>query len=379
MVMARNFDVIIIGAGSTGSTAAYYLAREGFRVLVVDSRGVAQGMTAYSLGLVRSYYTNEDVARMAHYSHEFFMNFGKEFGVEVFTKTGLLVISSNEANMRAVYGMLRRIGARVRLLSSDEIRDLLNAEVSGEFGIYEEDAGYADTGLYTNTVMKRAMELGAEFVLDEARVLIDGYEARGIELMRSHNVLRADYYVLATGVWTPKVLPQLSLPIRNIIERIVRVDTGRSLPNVFDYVNNFYIRPEGSSNALMGLLYPPEDVWQDPDTFNPLAPPPLEYSLNVMERAAKRFRWFEGARLMGGWQGLYDVTPDWMPIIDEPIKKLILCVGLSGHGFKLAPAFALMITEMIKYGEPRTFRNIFTMSRFREGRLIKGIEEKAAF
>jgi hypothetical protein len=38
-----------------------------------------------------------------------------------------------------------------------------------------------------------------------------------------------------------------------------------------------------------------------------------------------------------------------------------------------------MITEMIKYGEPRTFRNIFTMSRFREGRLIKGIEERAAF
>jgi len=378
--MREGFDVVVVGAGSTGSTTAYYLAREGFRVLVVDSRGVAQGMTAYSLGLVRSYYTNEDVARMSHYSHEFFMNFSKEFGVNVFTKTGLLVIGNNEANMRAIHDMLRKIGARVRLIGGGEIRELLDAEVmDGELGIYEEDAGYADTGLYTNTVMKRAMELGAEFVIDDARVLIGGDEVRGIELMRSHNVLRANYYVLATGVWTPKVLPQLNLPIRNIIERIVRVDTGRPLPNVFDYVNNFYIRPEGSSNALMGLLYPPEDVWQDPDTFNPLAPPSLDYSLDVMERAAKRFRWFEGARLMGGWQGLYDVTPDWMPIIDEPIKKLILCVGLSGHGFKLAPAFALMITEMIKYGESRTFRNTFALDRFRMGRLIRGVNEVAAF
>lgn len=378
--MREGFDVVVVGAGSTGSTTAYYLAREGFRVLVVDSRGVAQGMTAYSLGLVRSYYTNEDVARMSHYSHEFFMNFSKEFGVNVFTKTGLLVIGNNETNMRAIHDMLRKIGARVRLIGGGEIRELLDAEVmDGELGIYEEDAGYADTGLYTNTIMRRAMELGVEFVIDDARALIKNNEVRGIELVKSHDTIRAEHYVIATGVWTPKVLPQLNLPIRNIIERIVRVDTGRSLPNVFDYVNNFYIRPEGSSNALMGLLYPPEDVWQDPDTFNPLAPPSLDYSLDVMERAAKRFRWFEGARLMGGWQGLYDVTPDWMPIIDEPIKKLILCVGLSGHGFKLAPAFALMITEMIKYGESRTFRNTFALDRFRMGRLIRGVNEVAAF
>jgi glycine/D-amino acid oxidase-like deaminating enzyme len=378
--MREGFDVVVVGAGSTGSTTAYYLAREGFRVLVVDSRGVAQGMTAYSLGLVRSYYTNEDVARMSHYSHEFFMNFSKEFGVNVFTKTGLLVIGNNEANMRAIHDMLRKIGARVRLIGGGEIRELLDAEVmDGELGIYEEDAGYADTGLYTNTIMRRAMELGVEFVIDDVRALIKNNEVRGIELVKSHDTIRAEHYVIATGVWTPKVLPQLNLPIRNIIERIVRVDTGRPLPNVFDYVNNFYIRPEGSSNALMGLLYPPEDVWQDPDTFNPLAPPSLDYSLDVMERAAKRFRWFEGARLMGGWQGLYDVTPDWMPIIDEPIKKLILCVGLSGHGFKLAPAFALMITEMIKYGESRTFRNTFALDRFRMGRLIRGVNEVAAF
>jgi glycine/D-amino acid oxidase-like deaminating enzyme len=378
--MRGGFDVVVVGAGSTGSTTAYYLAREGFRVLVVDSRGVAQGMTAYSLGLVRSYYTNEDVARMSHYSHEFFMNFSKEFGVNVFTKTGLLVIGNNEANMRAIHDMLRKIGARVRLMGGGEIRELLDAEVmDGELGIYEEDAGYADTGLYTNTIMRRAMELGVEFVIDDARVLIENNEVRGIELVKSHDTIRAEHYVIATGVWTPKVLPQLNLPIRNIIERIVRVDTGRPLPNVFDYVNNFYIRPEGSSNALMGLLYPPEDVWQDPDAFNPLTAPSLDYSLDVMERAAKRFRWFEGARLMGGWQGLYDVTPDWMPIIDEPIKKLILCVGLSGHGFKLAPAFALMITEMIKYGESRTFRNTFALDRFRMGRLIRGVNEVAAF
>ncbi|ADN51171.1 NAD(P)/FAD-dependent oxidoreductase [Vulcanisaeta distributa] len=379
--MDKTFDVVVIGAGSTGATTAYYLAQEGFRVLVVDKRGIAQGMTAYSLGLVRSYYANEDVARMSHYSHGFFMNFEREFGTGVFTKTGLLVIGNDEASMRRTFDMLRSIGARVRLLGSDEIREMLNASVAwGEAGIYEEDAGYVDTGLYTNTVMNRARELGVEFVIDEAQVKFEGNEVVGVRLINSGEVIRANHYVIATNVWTQKLLPQLNLPIKNIIERVIRVEIGRSLPNVFDYVNNFYIRPEGSSYGLMGLLYPPEDAWPDPDDFNPLAEPEFDYAVNVMENAAKRMPWFTNAKYLGGWRGLYDVTPDWMPIIDEPIRDLIVVVGLSGHGFKLAPAFALMVTELIKYGKVRTFRDIFRLSRFREGRLIQGTaQERAAF
>ena len=379
--MGGVYDVVIVGAGSTGATIAYYLAREGFKTLVIDKRGVAQGMTAYSLGLVRSYYANEDVARMSHYSHEFFMNFEREFGVNVFTKTGLIVIGNDVDGMRRTFEMLRGIGANVRLLSGDEVREMLNADVAGnEVGIYEEDAGYADTGLYTNTVMARARELGAELIIDEAQVQVEDNRTVGVRLVGKGEVIKASHYVVATNVWVRKTLPQLDLPIRNVIERVVRVDMGRSLPNVFDYTNNFYIRPEGSSNGLMGLLYPPEDIWSDPDSFNPLAEPEFDYAVNVMENAAKRMPWFVNAKYLSGWRGLYDVTPDWMPIIDEPIKDLVIVVGLSGHGFKLAPAFALMVTELIKYGKMMTFRDIFRLSRFKEGRMVKGtVQEKAAF
>ncbi|MGC8606167.1 MAG: NAD(P)/FAD-dependent oxidoreductase [Vulcanisaeta sp.] len=379
--MSRVFDVIVVGAGSTGITTAYYLAKEGLRVLVIDKHGVAQGMTAYSLGLVRSYYANEDVASMSHYSHEFFMNFEKEFSVNVFTKTGLLVLGNDEADMRKTFEMLRNVGAKVRLLGNDEIREMFDIDTAqDEVGIYEEDAGYVDTGLYTNTIMNRARELGVELVIDEARVQFNDDKVIGVRLVNSDDIVRADHYVIATNVWTPKLLPQLNLPIKNIIERVVRVDMGRSLPNVFDYVNNFYIRPEGSTNGLMGLLYPPEDVWPDPDNFNPLAEPEFDYAVGVMENAARRLPWFVNAKYLGGWRGLYDVTPDWMPIIDEPIKDLVIVVGLSGHGFKLTPAFAIMVTELIKYGKIKTFKDIFRLNRFREGRTIQGIvQEKAAF
>ncbi|WP_054849800.1 NAD(P)/FAD-dependent oxidoreductase [Vulcanisaeta sp. JCM 14467] len=309
------------------------------------------------------------------------MNFEKEFGVDVFTRTGLIVIGNDVDGMRRTFEMLSGIGANVKFLSGNEVREMLNADVAdNEVGIYEEDAGYADTGLYTNTVMARARELGAELIIDEAQVHVEDNKVVGIRLVSRGEVVRADHYVVATNVWVRKTLPQLDLPIKNIIERIVRVDMGRSLPNVFDYTNNFYIRPEGSSNGLMGLLYPPEDTWPDPDSFNPLAEPEFEYAVNVMENAARRMPWFVNAKYLGGWRGQYDVTPDWMPIVDEPIKDLIIVVGLSGHGFKLAPAFALMVTELIKYGRMRTFKDIFRLSRFKEGRMVKGtVQEKAAF
>ena len=121
----------------------------------------------------------------------------------------------------------------------------------------------------------------------------------------------------------------------------------------------------------MRMLYPPENTWEDPDTFNSLQQPSLDYTMNLMESAVRRLPWFVNAGFIGGWQELYDVIPDWMPIIDEQIKDLIIVVGLSGHGFKLAPAFALIVMEVIKYGAAKIFRNIFTLGRFREGREIK--------
>ncbi|WP_048057074.1 NAD(P)/FAD-dependent oxidoreductase [Vulcanisaeta moutnovskia] len=109
--MIVYYDMIIVGAGSTGSTIAYYLANEGFRALVIDKRGVAGGMTAYSTGIVRSFYANEDVAKMAHYTHNFFMNFEKESGINVFTKTGLLIIGK-ATPIRNVFDMLHGIDAK---------------------------------------------------------------------------------------------------------------------------------------------------------------------------------------------------------------------------------------------------------------------------
>lgn len=355
-------DVIIIGAGSTGSSAAYNLARRGYKVTVIDKRGIGQGMTAYSSGIVRAFYSVREVAEMALYSLRFFQEFNKEFGDNAFTRTGLLVIADNY--LKRNVEMLRELGVDIELMDHEKAKELIDAEIrEGELIAWENDAGYADTTMVANAFAARAKELGASFIIDEAHLSIVNDEPRIIT--SSHGELRGDKYVVAVGVWANKVLP-MELPISIIAEKTIRVKTDRGMPIIFDTINNFYLRPEGSSSALLGDLDPGLNIMNDADSFNPLDRPGMNEALKYMESAARRIKWALNMGFMDGWGGLYDVTPDWMPILDEPIRNVIACVGLSGHGFKLSPALGIMIAETIEYGRPRSFADIFRLSRFRE-------------
>ena len=60
-----------------------------------------------------------------------------------------------------------------------------------------------------------------------------------------------------------------------------------------------------------------------------------------------------GGSLRTGYASLYDVTPDWQPILDElpAVRGLYCCAGSSGHGFKLAPVVGEMMAGLILDGK----------------------------
>ncbi|WP_048057073.1 hypothetical protein [Vulcanisaeta moutnovskia] len=65
-----------------------------------------------------------------------------------------------------------------------------------------------------------------------------------------HDLIRASKYVFTTGVWASKYLPMLNLPIRIIIKRIIRVRINHAVLDVFYYLYNYYMRPEGVLRSL---------------------------------------------------------------------------------------------------------------------------------
>jgi len=76
----------------------------------------------------------------------------------------------------------------------------------------------------------------------------------------------------------------------------------------------------------------------------------------------------------GGWSGLFDVTPDWHPVLDKApgIDGLYVAVGFSGHGFKLSPMVGLCMAELMTSGRAAAFDlRPLRWSRFQDGDLVR--------
>ena len=132
-----------------------------------------------------------------------------------------------------------------------------------------------------------------------------------------------------------------------------------------------YVKPETGGLTLTGSL-------TDDETQHPMDPellgaePAFEEAESVLERTSRALPALASARYTRGWAGAFDITPDWMPILDEsPVKGFFTAAGMSGHGFKLAPAVGEMMAALITASTPPVNPAPFRLARF-AGRVAGG-------
>jgi sarcosine oxidase subunit beta len=137
-----------------------------------------------------------------------------------------------------------------------------------------------------------------------------------------------------------------------------------------DSILTVYFRSEGHDKTLVGAFTGERGI--DPDNFPQRA---SQESLAAMaERACKRIPRLEGAELIRGITGVYDLTPDYRPLLGEipELRGLYLAAGFSGMGFKISPAVGLVMSELILDRRATTVDIFpFRVSRFKEGQPIK--------
>ncbi len=153
-------------------------------------------------------------------------------------------------------------------------------------------------------------------------------------------------------------------------------------PVVWDYKLKTYSKPEGQSLCFVGSLDPSLDtIRTDPETYTNEVP--FEFISNFAEALSLRIPAMSKGAYHSSYIGVYDLTPDQHPIVDElsdlGLNGVYCCVGLSGHGFKLSPALGLMTSEMIQGLSESTFdRSLFALERFKTGKLFHSRHESLA-
>ena len=379
MRLKHKYDVVVIGAGSTGSSIAYYLVRKGLRdVLLLDKGLIGQGMTGRSTGIIRLHYSDARLMEMAIYSWNVLRRFHEIVGGEtVFSKVGFM-LGGGEEDVDVISEVLTRqkkAGINVKLMTPEEAAEVFPSMRTEGLSVvaYEPDSGYANTVDVAQGFARAAVDLGAH-VYENTEVLgFETYENRILKVKTSRGEVAAEHVVNATGVWTLSIaeMLEISLPVslgRDDILVLERPQEQHGQHPVWgDLPLGFYMRPEGTYRTLMGAL----------DAVEATLPPdalgyniPFETIEWYSRMITARFPGYSEAKPSGGWPGYYDITPDWQPIVGFDLKyeNLVHCVGLSGHGFKLAPAFGEIVSDLILHGESKKFDvEVFNVERFREG------------
>ena len=382
--------IVVIGAGSTGSSTAYHLAKSGAKVILVDGGEIAHGMTSKSTAIVRTHYSNEIVARMALYSLKILRDFGP-IGKSGFVQCGMLVLVPDnlrqyvEANAK----MLQRVGIKEMELDRAEAKKMFTDVYLEDcnYFAYEPESGYADPVQTASSYASKASELGVEILIRSKveRLSLEGKSVNGV-VLDDQTRIPCDKVILCTNVWTNKLLersgvPQEKLlPMRAVPHPVVIYKRPRQFqgirPIISDYPSKAYYKSEGQSLLFGGSI----DASIDERTVDPDNCPnevPFEYISGYSEKMVSRIPPMKDALYHSSYIGMYDITPDEHPIIDElsplGLGGVFCCVGLSGHGFKLCPAYGIMNAEMIlgKESSDQTFdRSYFSLERFRTGKLL---------
>src|SRR5262245_6964602 len=345
------YEVAVIGAGVHGASVAFHLASRGVRTVIIEKTAPAGGPTGRSSAICRAYYTNAFLATVARDSIAMLRDFESHTGRESgFRRSGLLVLhgAEDESTVREVVPRLNDQAIPTDLLTPHQVAAEWPAFDLGGVAMaaFERDAGYADPVLTTQGMFERARELGAEALLGRRVTGIDP-EGDGWVVRTSDTSVAAQRVLIAAGPWSRAlaVMVGADLPLtveRHIVATFAWSDDVR-VPAHGDLPNGYYFRPEGDELFLVGPLHPEPTV--DPDAFDERVG--SEEALRLGARVVKRVPGLQQSTSRGGWASLYDVSPDWQPVIGEIAPGVFVDAGTSGHGFKLAPALGRHVADVV--------------------------------
>jgi sarcosine oxidase, subunit beta len=375
--LTRTADVVIVGAGTTGLSIAWHLARAGTRdVLVLERRFVGAGGTGRSVGIIRQLYPTPETTAMVVRSLAVYRDFDAAVGGSAgYVRCGALigVAGPMRDSLERTIALQRSLGVRAELLDPAEVARIEpRIETSGLGAVlYEPDSGYADpagvAAAYAAAARRHGVTIEQDTEVTAVRTV--GGRVSGVDTARGERV-DAPVVVNAAGLWSPALarLAGIELPI--VVGRhpvfVVARDPGFGAPHpVFlDLAGGSYVRPESGGLTLTGSL-------TDDETRHPIDPERLgadvgfEEAAEALERTGRAVPKLADARYLRGWVGAFDITPDWMPILDESsVRGFWIAAGMSGHGFKLAPAVGEMLATLILGGTPPVSPEPFRLARF---------------
>ncbi len=361
-------DALVVGGGIIGLAAAHSLADRGVDVTLVEKGSLGNASTARSAGGIRSQFSTRVNVELSLASKAVWNSFKQRFGVDIgLRKNGYLFLARTDETaerFRENVDMQRELGAESELLTPAEATEHCPGLDPDPFvaATYNPDDGIADPNLAVQGYAEAARERGVDIRTKTAvtalhregdRVVGADIRAVGADEAERHEV---DCVVNAAGAWAAAIgeMTGVGLPIAPRRRQIAVVDPSppvpESVPLTIDLETGSYFRPERDGVALVGGHFDEDDPDRDPDAYDEGMD--VEWAARAVEHAAAYTEYFGlNTRIKRGWAGLYAVTPDHHPVVEETVPGFVTVAGFSGHGFQHAPASGRIAADLVVDGE----------------------------
>jgi len=374
-------EVVVVGGGMLGASAAYHLARAGVRPLVIEANSPAWGASGRNAGMAlaglgghfprvtalvqaaggRSIldYTARSLDMLEAWDAE--LPGGIEW--DRFGSLDLAVDPAEEAHVRRTADLQAAEGLEVRIVDARELRDLAPGLAVDEVCAAKwtpQDAKLNPFRL-CYALLEAVREMGGTVVTGVRvdRLLAGGGRAAGVAT--SHGDVSAGAVLLATNAWTPALAPHLAAnltPIRETVcvTEMLPFSIGR--PGFETNQCNEYWRQMRSGEVVIGGFAVADEgmgIGSYSTGVRPDVPPLLAGLLARLHPA------LADARIVRCWAGLLDFASLEIPMAGAlpaeggtPLPGAYIAAGLTGHGHPYAPILGLLMAELISGGEART-------------------------
>ena len=372
-------DVIVIGSGSVGTPAAYFLAEAGLDVLVIDELASSgQGQNKAAIGGVRA--THSDPAKIltCGRSLEIFSTWKERTGTDIGWKKGGYCFpvyrETEERVLKEILPIQKEHRLEIDWYDPDGIgRFVPGIDPNGLMGgTYAPDDGQVSPMLASESFQNEAAALGASFMFNDsvAGLIMEGEgDGRAVTGVRtaSGKEFNADAVVNAAGAHASAIcrmagldvpiLPDsheagITAPVKQFLDPLV-VDLR---PGTDGSTSNFYFGQNSEGQII--FCYTPSPILPGEDKR-----PTSVFMPTIARRLVDLVPRFKNLVVRRTWRGLYPMTQDGVPVVgqDPCVRGLFLGIGMCGQGLMLGPGIGESLASLIAKGRPVIDGDVFDL------------------
>lgn len=354
--MKYNADVIIVGGGIVGTSTAYYLAKKGQSVIVLEGSDVIGngGSSRNGGGVRQSGRDKRELPLMMYGTKNIWPTLSEELGIDVeYYQEGNLRLGKTEEHLKILDTLAsnaRSVGLNVSMVTGDEARAIcpyLSNEIIGASWCPTD--GHANPMMATLAYYTRSRELGVSYYTGKKVVSLSTIKGK---IRKVHTldgeVFEGETVIVAAGLESRKILASVGVDIPMTPYLLEALVTEAQPPMFYQMLGtamaDFYGHQTKHGSFVFGGSAGLEPYFKDNGT-------PVTTSITapyICRGVLKYFPMLGNAKIVRTWAGWVDMCADKVPVISfiDEIPGLIVACGFSSHGFGIGPAVGYQLAEM---------------------------------